>query len=461
MFSFRRHLVTITLLMLTIGCGSDDLTPDYRAGIENVILIAVDTLAAQNLGFMGYDRDTSPFIDELAGKSVVFDRAYTAKALTLPAFTSMFSGSHPDSHNVQGNGRNLPSDLDLLTGVIRERGFLTVGFPASHVISARYGINKGFTYYFPCPAYEIPASTVIQKTRTFLEGPRVENEPCYLDETDPLYMFIHFFDTHTDYNPSPAITGNFVDPSYDGIVDGTIGVFEQFNAYEIEFDEADYRRTRDLYDAEIRSFDDQLRDLFSLLERTGLYENSLIVFTADHGENLGEHHYITHGHPYEPGLHIPLFFHFPNDLGAGTRIDSLIEITDILPTILDLVGGEIPEGIDGHSLLPLIEDPSGESGGGRDYLLACGGLNDERKRTYSIFDGQYRLIKDIRWSEESLLYDVTVDPKETTDLAESEPAYVEVFEISIEYITQGVLPEEPVEYDPETEEMLRSLGYIH
>jgi arylsulfatase A-like enzyme len=225
--------------------------------------------------------------------------------------------------------------------------------------------------------------------------------------------------------------------------------------------EADLLHTRDLYDAEVRSFDNKLRSLFDLLERTGLMDNSVVVLTADHGENLGEHHYLTHGHPYEPALHIPLLFHFPKDLGAGIRISSLVEGTDIVPTLMDLAGVAVPDGLDGHSLLPLIQDPSGESGGGRQFLLSCGGFNNENKRTYSLFDGRYRLIKDIRWSEKPLLYDISVDPSEENDISDANPDNVELFSALIQAMSSGALPPSEVEYDTQTEEMLRSLGYIH
>jgi len=442
------------------GCAGDNPPRDYREGVENVILIVVDTLAAQNLGFMGYERNTSPVIDGFSQRSIVFERAYTPKALTLPAFTSLFSGQHVMNHNVQGNGRALPENLHLLTRDFSDSGFFTIGFAASRVIDPRYGIDKGFEHYFPSGKYEIPAETVIEEVRNFLENPASAGNPGFVGETRPLFMFIHFFDTHTDYKPDSEIALEFVNPDYKGPVDGRVKLFEKFNNYEIELNSDDLRHVRDLYDAEIRTFDTKLEDLFYIFEQSGLMDNSLIVLTADHGENLGEHHYITHGHPYEPGLHIPLMFRFPDDYGAGTEIDKLVELTDVVPTLMDIAGIDIPSELDGQSLLPLIEDPSGDSGGFRDILIACGGINNSGKRTFSLFDGKFRLIKDIRWSDTPLLYDISIDPKEENDISGEHSELVELYSAFIDLLYSGDSTEDVFEYDFETLEMLRSLGYV-
>jgi len=154
-------------------------------------------------------------------------------------------------------------------------------------------------------------------------------------------------------------------------------------------------------------------------------------------------------------------FHFPHDLAAGMRIDALVELTDTVPTIMDLLDVPIPEGIDGRSLLPLIEQAEEADTAGRQFLLANGGFNKAGKRTYGLFDGTHRLIKDIRWSDASLLYDIMADPLETHDIAGENPELVEYLESVVTLMSEGEQPSEAFEMDPETEEMLRSLGYLH
>jgi arylsulfatase A-like enzyme len=464
----RLVILSLTLLFLLAGCKSrepeavkDPLEP-YRENAQNVILIAVDTLAARNLHFMGYERETSPFMDELCDSSVVFDRAYATKALTLPSFTSIFSGLHPVSHGVDENGIVIPDELHRLTEDFQAAGFYTAGFIGANIIGTSYGMHKGFDTYADVVSHHIPASKVIEKVGQFLSGSSTtpDNPAGWKPDSQPLFMFVHFFDTHTDYNPLQKYLNQWADFDYDGPVTGQINVFSDYNHNLIELDEDDLQRTRDLYDAEIRSFDDHMRELFSLLESSGLMDNSLVIVTADHGENLGEHHYITHGHPYEAGLHIPLMFHFPGDVGAGTHITGMVENIDVLPTAMSLVGIHAPEYLDGIDLMPAIISPQ-DFTTIKPVLFAFGGINSRQEKTYGLFNGRYRIVKNIRWSDEPVLWDISVDPNEEADIADQEPEVVEAMLEVIDMMAAGDKPYEPIEYDPETREMLESLGYIN
>jgi arylsulfatase A-like enzyme len=460
------------LLFFIMGCSKEVPSQDFHTNIRNVIIVGIDTLRAENLGFMGYSRPTSPFVDELSKRCIIFDCAYTPKARTLPAFTSLFSGKHVINHRVIDNGIVLPEELHLLIEDFREAGFSTIGFPAAPNMSLKYGINKGFDYYADIPDNQLPAPTILNMVKRFLEGNPKGGEASYLGETKPLFLFIHFFDPHTPYTPKPSILSQFADPSYNGPFDGQlIPTIRDYNNYELELNEEDLKHALDRYDAEIRTLDDYLRELFDLFDKMGLMDNSIIVFTADHGENLGEHHHICHGHPYEQALKIPLMFHFPNDFRAGLRINALVELTDVLPTVMDIINLQATTEIDGMSLLPLMKNPSSPELGRR-YLLTLGLENKEGKPTYALFDGTYRLIKDIIWSEKSVLYNIADDPHENKNIASDNPELVELMESVTVLMAAGLKPpnisdakigEEPLmqEMDPETEEMLRSLGYIN
>ncbi len=445
------------LLMLFPGGAARGVRPEVR----NVILIVVDTLAAQHLGFMGYERDTSPFMDELASRSIIFDRAYTPKSETLPSFTSIFSGLHPRTHRVLENGVWIPETVHMLTEDFRDAGFITWGVPAFRVIDGSYGLKRGFTFYANAPALPHRAPRIIERVSGLLEGHQLSGEPSFVGETKPLFLFTHFYDPHTEFTPDPDVLAMFADPLYDGPVDGTWELFKKYNNYEIEFDEADLRHVRDLYDAEIRTFDNNLREFFVCLERVGLMENSVIVFTADHGENLGEHHFITHGHPYEKSLHVPLLVHFPDNKAAGTRIDVLVETTDIMPTLMDLMGIPIPGNLDGSSLMPLLTESGEPYEHGRSYLAACGRCDDNGDRSWSVFDGKYRFTRGVDWMEEPVLYDIFLDPMESENIASQNPDLVEYFEALLTIAAGDGLPHEPFEMDAETREMLESLGYLH
>jgi arylsulfatase A-like enzyme len=456
-----RNFCFFLLPILFIGCPRPNHAPAPRLEGPNVIIVVVDTLGAYDLGFMGYDRDTCPFLNELAQKCIVFDRAYAPKAQTLPSFTSLWSGLHPVTHNIQDNGVVVPDSIHFLVEDFRDAGYQTVGVAAGGVLARKYKPDKGFSTYFDCTAHDIKAPEVLDKVRGYLEGAGEAGKPTYDPDNGRLFLFVHFFDPHTDYEPDPQILAQFADPNYSGPVDGTLDVFGAYNRYEIEFNEADLQHTEDLYDAEIRTLDDYLRELFDIFERNGLTDNSIIVFTGDHGEDLGEHHYITHGHPYERGLHIPLLFYLPDEKSAGTRVKTLIEIQDVLPTLMDMLDIPVPDGIDGMSYRKVLENPDAATEeDSREFVLSCGGFNNEEKRTYSLFDGHYRLIRDIRWSDEPLLYDIRVDPLEKNNIAGEHPDVVELQSAIIDILSEGAGPVEHPEYDPETYEMLKSLGYV-
>ncbi|MCX6647475.1 MAG: sulfatase-like hydrolase/transferase [bacterium] len=465
----------------------------YPAGryphVKNIILIVVDTFTAQHLGFMGYDRGTSPFMDELASRSVVFERAYTPESKTEPAFTSILTGLHPATHGVVDNGSRLPDDLHFLTQDFRDAGFTTWGIPAADVINGRYGFFNKFDFYSQAPPVPLPASKVINKITGLLENHPRFGEPEFDISGPPLFLMLHFYDPHTEYTPDENILAQYIEPDYDGTVDGTWEQFNKYNNYEIEFDAADLQRVEDMYDAEIRTFDNRLRELFDLFERTGLLDDSVIVLTADHGENLGEHHFITHGLPYEASLHIPLLIHFPDDMWGGARIDNLVENTDILPTLMEIASVPVPENLDGQSLISLI-DPDSHSLNAdseytdREYLFSLGYKPGSELPTtnppqisysdvtYSIFDGTHRLTMKFNpdlspeAGFEPALFDIKLDPNEATDILSQDHDRNQVQEplLTLTPILDRMILSShqrlASEMDPETLQMLASLGYL-
>lgn len=466
-----RLIVILYLMALLIGCAGEGPPPrDFHKDIKNVIIIVADTLRAYDLGYMGYNRPTSPFLDEFSKRCVVFDRPYTPKSRTLPAFTSLFSGLHAVRHKVDNNDEAVPDEIHMLTEDFREAGFHTAGFPASVVLAKKSRINRGFdTYDEIKKGYaQIPGSDILKKVKAFLDRYSNQEDTSPEEQKPPLFLFVHFFDTHTPYTPKEVYKRQFADPGYRGPFDGQLlPTIKDYMNGKLDFNEVDLKHALDLYDAEIRELDDYIKELFDMFEEAGLMENSLIIFTADHGENLGEHHHFTHRHPYEQSLLITLMFHFPGDSGAGTRVYPLVELTDLMPTVMDIVGLPVKEMLDGESLLPLIK---GEKlpNGNRRYLLARGIENSEGVFAYSLFDGTYRLMKDIFWSEELVLYNIAEDKFETNDIAAENPILVEIMEAILENMIAELEEKDETSVksvkqylDPESEEMLRSLGYLN
>ena len=480
-----RRLVAILLIVVSFNFLASH--SGHQAGlyphVKNVIIIAVDTLAAQHLGFMGYDRDTSPFMDELAARSIVFERAYTPESKTEPSFITMLTGLHPATHGIVDNGTRLPSDLHFLTDDFRDAGFDAWGIPAADVINGRYGFNRVFDFYSQAPPRPHTASKIIEKITAILENRPRFGEPGFSMAGPPLFLMLHFYDPHTEFTPDPDILAQFADPEYDGAVDGTWALFNRYNHYEIDLDRADLQHATDMYDAEIRTFDNRLRELFDLFDRIGLLDDSVIVLTADHGENLGEHHFITHGLPYESSLHIPFLIHLPHDRFAGTRIDNLVENTDIVPTLMELADVPIPANLDGQPLVSLIDpdhadpDENGEFVD-RQHLFSFGYEPGSELPTvsplqvssidfmFSIFDGTHRLITTLSPDAvsnphpEALLYNIRLDPRETADILNQPPVSLPALTSALEGKILNSHQRLSSEIDPETLAMLESLGYL-
>jgi arylsulfatase A-like enzyme len=368
-------------------------------------MIAIDTLRANHLGFMGYERDTSPFLDELAARSVVFDNIYTPKSLTHPSFTAMFSGLHPIHNKIYENMWPIAEDLHMLPEDFQAAGFRTVFLSASGIIHSRYRMNKGFDEYIDADPHPEEAWHMIEKARAQTE-----------DLSKPLFLCVHFWEPHSPYDPPPEYLAMFADPNYEGPMDGSVDVLNAYTLWQIELLSTDVQHAVDRYDGEIRGLDDQLRSLFDYFEEKGLMDNSIIIVTADHGESLGEDHIFQHCYDTNIELQIPLILHFPGDVDAGLRIPQLAENTDILPTVMDILGIRIPEGIDGISMFPLFNHPELVH---RAKLLSVG-VDDPGYFQYSEFDGTRRVR-----------------------------------------VEAPVEDPEPVWLDEQDRERLRALGYIH
>jgi len=367
---------------LIVGCSKPDPRLKYSKDIENIIIIAVDTLRANHLGFMGYDRPTSPFIDELASKSVIFTNAYSTISMTLPSFTCLFTGRHTIHNNIFKNMWPWDDELHSLVSDFQSAGFDTTAFAASGIMKSRYNQNRGFNTWTDPIHHPQEMSVTVDMVKEKLE-----------QTTGPIFLLVHIWEPHVPYQPDPEVASLFVDPNYNGRMDASVDLLDAYTLHMLRPDltEADVRHAVDLYDGEVRWVDNQLRDLFDFFEQKGLIENSLIIFLADHGESLGEDHIFNHRRDREVELHIPLFFHFPGDLNAGRRIPALVENTDILPTVMEVLGITPPENIDGISLFPLI---TGETTEHREKLLSVG-TDDTGSFLYSEYDGERRYKVDV------------------------------------------------------------------
>ncbi len=417
---------------MVLGLILVSLAVYFRSPVRprNVVLISVDTLHAGHLSCYGYRGIETPNIDRLALEGVVFDNAATSVPLTLPAHASIFTGRNPLRHGVVDNYTStLREEEETLAEVLEADGYATGGFVGAYVLDSSWGTAQGFDVYFDDFDTRGPElQSVEANTRSGDEV--LERALPWLrrQDEDPFFLFIHFFDPHMPYDPPEPYRTNC---------------------------------DKDLvscYDGEIAFVDSLVGKLVSELESLGVLDESLLILLGDHGESLGDHGESTHGFfLYDSTVRVPLIVKGPG-IPASERVQAQVRTVDILPTVLDLLGLASRSNLDGVSLRPLLFDPEEDP-----ELLAyiesrypqlhfgwapLGGL---RSSSYKFVDAPRRE-----------LYDLSVDPGETRNLAEERPDVAEELASKLEMIRGDVTPtkREPHLPDPETVERLRALGYV-
>jgi len=441
----------------------------------NVFLITVDTLRADHLGCYGYARDTSPAIDALAKRSVLFEHVFTTIPRTTPALASLMTGLDPRAHGVMTLLDSLAESQTTLAERLAARGYVT-GASVTHNVSRQSGLQQGFDTYadhddFGVDDHRSRAEHITERaTRWVSEHAGMK-----------MFFWLHVWDPHFRYQP-PAPYDDLFDPN------GAAGfdLYQRLDRGELTAGQVYFHNDLTppqlahaiaLYDGEIRYADTVVGSFLQLLKDLQLYDDALIIFTADHGESLGEQGYFfEHGeYLYDSTLHIPLIIKFPRGRHAGLRFRGKAMISDVMPTVLSVVAAPEVQGLAGRDLTGFLDgtaephpDCYAETGrrffpeNSRRYL---NGLEGNWK---SIRSGPWKLIE-IPKAETNLyeLYDTQKDPGETTNLyrpgdpqAKELTARLHAWLASFE---EGAKPakQEQREIDPATRERLRALGYMN
>jgi arylsulfatase A-like enzyme/Tfp pilus assembly protein PilF len=427
-----RHLVHAVALAGALaalpGCNRIDLGGGPPPDAKSVVLVTIDTLRADHVGAYGAEGVSTPTLDGIAAAGVRFETAITAAPITLPSHASILTGMDPPDHGVRHNGTfELADDAVTLAERFRDGGWATGAFVGAVVLKARYGLDQGFDVYdddvrgekaAPGGFVERPAAEVIDAAQ------------AWLAKTDgPFFLWVHLYDPHMDYKAPPEFAKRF---------------------------------PKRPYDAEIAYADAQVGRLLDGLRGDGRLDRTLVVVTADHGESLGEHGEATHSSSlYDAVLHVPLLMQGP-DLPTGHRVDGVVRVKDVAPTVLSQVG------------LPALPDADGVDLGPR--IVPDAGSGDEPARTaYSetlatMLDNGWAPLHSIRtddWfyvrSPRAELYDVVADPGQLDNLVESDPERARPLQERLDALVDEALADEKnattLEVDDETLDQLHALGY--
>ena len=390
----------------------------------SVLLISVDTLRADALGCYANRDAATPWIDRLAAEGVRFETAHAHNVVTLPSHANILSGLLPLRHGVRDNtGFRFPTDRKTLATILREKGWRTGAFVSAFVLDSRFGLDRGFEVYDDrlgsqetSTAFVVPerrGTQTVSAARQWLEKVRGER----------WFAFVHLYEPHFPYDPGEPFSSLFPQEPYAG---------------------------------EVAAADAALGPLLQPLLAAGARGRTLVVFTSDHGESLGEHGETTHGiFGYEATLRVPLILSAPGLL-APRVVRRPVRHVDVAPTILDALGIDVPSDLPGRSLLPLIagrQDETPES-----YFESLSpSLNRGWAPLHGVVTGGLKYV-DLPIPE---LYDLRADPGERENLAASRPADLARLRERLARLRTGdVGVGARVEEEQATLERLRALGYV-
>jgi arylsulfatase A-like enzyme/Tfp pilus assembly protein PilF len=400
----------------------------------NIILFTIDTLRADHLECYGYGKVKSPQINRLANEGILFEHNIVQAPLTLPSHSSILTGTNPLHHGIRDNGGFYLDENHLtLAESLKNKGYATGAFVGAFVLDSRWGLDQGFDYYyddFDLTKYKTVSLDSVQR-----RGDEVLAETYKWLENQSqqkFFAWIHLYDPHTPYDPPEP--------------------------YKTE-----YRgRLFGLYDGEIAYVDQLMGEFWGFMEKKNLMDKTLIIFTADHGESLGEHRESAHGFfIYDSDIRVPLIIRFPEGKFAGQVISNQVRSIDIMPTVLHLLGDEIPESVQGKSLLSLILEDEAQ-----DELLAYSETYWPRyhygwSELKSLRKGQYKFID----APQPELYDIYEDPGEVNNLVNKNASLGhemkrELLALIEEYAAEGIEDVGPRKIDNDSLVKLQALGYI-
>ncbi len=455
----------LVLLLTSLACAPGDEEPATGPRLtgaaqgRNVILITVDTLRADRLGVNGHlvnETSPSPRIDALLDAGVHFSNAIAPRAITWPSLASVLTGLYPSGHGAFENGYELVDEIPTLATLLAGHGYVTGRF-LSNMCRANH---LGWEHSFCSRGVDSKINGEALSWLDQLQGDR------------PIFLWVHYFGAHSPYYNGGDRAARRLDPGYEGPVAPKKAWLNRIMTDQVPLDERDLQHLDALYDAAVMGSDRFTGELLDGLESRGLMDSSLVVFLADHGEDLYDHNqYIYHAcSVYQTGLHVPLAFVAPGALPAGKAVPQNVGLVDVGPTILDLLGLPLPDSIHGASLVPALERPD-QPGIGRPAFSEYGSSslrtvqlgdwklvdNPDHESPYCLPgapEGHYPLAP-------VELYNLSDDPLETTNLADRYPEKVaELQELIRRRFANLPSRLETQELPEDLKEELEALGYV-
>ena len=408
----------LALLCLALACGPAPPSRQAPAAAEprpHIVLVTIESLRPDHVGFQGGARNTTPHLDRLAAESVVYEDAHSVTSWTLSSHASLFTGLYPDAHQTVLPVDRLADGYRTLAEELSEVGYDTAGVVSGPYLRRAHNLNQGFARWNDDPASSEHRDAHGDVTNpAMLEG--LEQALTERDPERPLFLFAYFWDPHYDYVPPPPYDTLFVGPDATPVPMHGYGrdgrVHAGSSPQELDF-------VRSQYDGEIRWTDDALGRFFSRLREAGLWDDTLLIVTADHGEEFFEHGWKGHkNNLFVESVHVPLLVKYPGRERRGRDV-RLVSLVDVFPTVLEVAGIAASPEVQGRSLLEAEPDPA------RSIFFALRTLwylqrpdgGEERRRDHqwhAVRRGDLKLVGVP--GQRMFLFDVRSDPGEQIDL---------------------------------------------
>jgi len=433
----------------------------------NVIFIMADALRADHLPAYGYKKIKTPNIDSLAGDSVLFTRNFAQSSWTKPQSATLLTSLYPSAHNTYLKSHVLPDDIDTLAEVMKKMGYRTGAVVSNINLSPIFNFQQGFDYYsYLAPDYFFYAEESSSKlclynllrlvrerfvsrkkyVNHYYQNAETVNSKAlpWLDRVQdyPFFLFIHYMDPHDPYFAHP----------YDGTAVARVSRPNPPGETA--------PRMRELYNQEIVYMDHYIGELIRFLKDRNLYNECLILFTADHGEEFFDHGGWWHGTTlFEEQIHVPLIIKLPKGKDGGTSDSRLVRSLDAAPTIIEAAGGTVPAAMQGKNVFSSGDPPEGPVFSEEDHEHnVIESLRTDRWKLIVTQEGSPRMIEPV------MLFDIMQDPGETKNVAAQYPAEAARLRKEIEAVAASIkktaYAAQEGEMDEATRQRLKALGYV-
>lgn len=421
----KRTYIIVAVLFLTGGIACFLVAGNRTPEIRNIVLISIDTCRADYFSCYGYPRETTPHIDAFAREATRFENTISPIPITLPAHSSMLTGTIPPFHGVHNNiFYKLAPASQTLPETLQQNGFNTSAIISSFVLDKKFGMAQGFDTYHD--TFKEVHKNIFGNERKGDETTQVALDWLDANKDNKSFLFLHYYDPHQEYAPPEPFASDFVDNPYAG---------------------------------EIAFTDHCIGRVIQKLKDLQMYDSTLLIVTGDHGEMLGEHGEEEHTYfIYEAAIKVPLIVKLPGQK-KGATVSEPVGLVDLVPTICSLLDIDIPGRVQGHDISPLLR---GNIPDGYERFIYSESQVPTRlgaSALMSISSGQWKYIQAPRPE----LYDLFTDPGEERSLIEQEPHRARILEDKLrEKLEQSVRkdPNSRLDLDAESIKRLASLGYV-